>query len=55
MKFAWRNKIENLATRNSEQVEEVDIGNLNEYTDMLDMDETATEFERVEDEFIMLD
>ena len=52
MKFAWCPKIENWATRNSEQVEEVD---LDDYTEMLEVDESAVEYDRLEDEFVLLD
>ena len=52
MKFAWRPKIENWATHNSEQVKEVD---LDDYTEMLEVDELAVEYNRLEDEFVLLD
>lgn len=55
MKFAWRPKIENLVGWNSEQVEEVDLNNIDEYTEMLDVDESAAEFDKLEDEFVVLD
>ena len=55
MKFAWCPKIENVAGRNSEQVEEADLDNMNEYTEMLDVDESAVEFDRLEDEFVLLE
>ena len=57
MKFAWHNKIKNSAACNSEQVEEVDLelDNLDEYTEMLDVDESAAEFDMLEDEFVVLD
>lgn len=57
MKFAWRPKIEDAAGRNSEQVEEVNLDNINEYTEMLVVDESAAEFDRIDDdsEFILLD
>jgi hypothetical protein len=42
MKFAWRDKIEDLEGSNSEQVEVVD----DEYTEMLGEDESAAEFDR---------
>lgn len=54
MKFAWRNKIENIAASNSGQVEEVDL-DIDEYTDMLVVDESAVEFDKLEDEFVLLD
>ena len=54
MKFAWRPKIENRATRNSEQVEEVDLG-LDDYTEMLEVDESVVEYDRLEDELVLLD
>ena len=54
MKFSWRPKIENRATRNSEQVEEVDL-DLDDYTEMLEVDELAVEYDRLEDELVLLD
>ena len=55
MKFAWRPKIEDLVGCNLKEIEEVGIDDLNEYTEMLDVDESAAEFDRFEDEFIILD
>lgn len=57
MKFAWRPKINDLVGYNSKEVEEVQVhlDDLNEYTEMLDVDESAAEFDRFEDEFIILD
>ena len=59
MKFAWRGKIENLAARNSQQMEEVDLDletrNFDEYIEMLDEDESAAEFDKLEDEFVLLE
>ena len=55
MKFAWHPKIENLVGLNSEQVEEGDLNNIDEYTEMLDVDELAAEFDKLEDEFVVLD
>lgn len=57
MKFAWRPKIDDLVGYNSKEVEEVQVhlDDLNEYTEMLDVDESAAEFDRFEDEFIILD
>jgi hypothetical protein len=55
MKFAWRPKIEKAAGRNSEQIEEVDLDDIDEYTEMLVVDESAAEFDRIEDEVVLLD
>jgi hypothetical protein len=54
MKFAWRTKVEDLAASNSEEVEEVD---LDEYSEMLVVDESAAEFDKLEDdsEFVLID
>jgi hypothetical protein len=52
MKFAWRNNIVDLAAWNSGQIEEVD---LDEYSEMLEADELANDFDKPEDEFIMED
>lgn len=54
MKFAWCNKIEDFAGNNSVQVEEVDL-EIEEYTEILEVDDSAAEFDRLEDEFIMLE
>jgi hypothetical protein len=51
MKFAWRNIVD-LAAWNSGQIEEVD---LDEYSEMLEADELANDFDKPEDEFIMED
>jgi len=42
---------------NSEQVEEVDLDNIVEYTEMLDVDELAAAFDRLEREaeFVLID
>jgi hypothetical protein len=50
MKFAWRGNLTDLAAWNSEQIEEVD-----EYSEMLGEDESAAEFDRLEDEFVLED
>jgi hypothetical protein len=50
MKFAWCNNIVDLAAWNSGQIEEVD---LDEYSEMLEADELANDFDKPEDEFIM--
>lgn len=55
MKFAWHSKIEDLAGCNLEQVEEVELGFINKYTEMIDVDESAAEFDRLEDEYAVLD
>jgi hAT family C-terminal dimerisation region len=55
MKFAWRPKIEKATDRNSEKVEEVDLDDIDEYTEMLEVDESAAEFDRIEDELILVD
>ena len=55
MKFAWRPKIEKATKHNSEQVEEVDLDDIDEYTEMLVVDESAAEFDRFEDEFVLVD
>jgi hypothetical protein len=54
MKFAWHPKIKNAAGSNSEQVEEVDLDNINEYIEMLEVEESAAEFDGLEDEFVLL-
>ena len=50
-------QIENLVSRNSGKVEEVqvDVDNLDEYTEMLGVNESAAEFDRLEDEFVILE
>jgi hypothetical protein len=59
MKFAWRTKIPNFAASNSAQIEEVDIDEYtnitDEFTEMLREDESAAEFDKLEDEFILVD
>src|SRR5258707_2980644 len=52
MKFAWRSKITDVASSNSDQVEVVDLG---EYRDMLEYDVQEYEFEKDEDEFVIDD
>lgn len=52
MKFAWRRNITDVTAWNSSQVEEVD---LDEYCEMLEADEAATEFETPEDEIVFED
>jgi len=52
MKFAWRSKITDIASSNSDQVEVVDLG---EYRDMLEYDVREYEFEKDEDEFVIDD
>ena len=48
IKFAWHPKIENQAVCSLEQVEEVDLDDLDEYTEMLEVDELAADFDRLE-------
>ena len=55
MKFAWCPKFENASGHNLEQVEKVNLDSINKYTEMLDMDESAAEFYRLEDKFVLLD
>jgi hypothetical protein len=58
MKFAWRKNIADLTAWNSGQIEEVDqIDGLDEYCEMLDVDESAAEFDRLEhgSEFVLID
>ena len=59
MKFAWRTKIPNFAASNSAQVEEVDLDentdSIDEFMEMLCVDESAAEFDKLEDEFIFVD
>ena len=52
MKFAWRGKIMDIASSNSDQVEVVD---LDEYCEMLEYDVREYEFEKGEDEFVIDD
>lgn len=60
MKFAWRTKIPNFAASNSAKVEEVDLDEhttniIDEFTEMLRVEESAAEFDKLEDEFILID
>jgi hypothetical protein len=48
MKFAWRGKIKDVASLNSDQVEVVE-----EYHAMFEYDNEAYEFEKGEDEFVI--
>ena len=52
MKFAWRGKITDIASLNSDEVETVD---LDEYREMLEYDVQEYEFEKGEDEFVIDD
>jgi hypothetical protein len=52
MKFAWRTKIDDLASHNSEQVEEVD--GIKEYQDYLAADEELEGWDLSEDEIVSL-
>jgi hypothetical protein len=52
MKFAWRGKITDIASSNSDQVEMVDI---DKYCEMLEHDVREYEFEKGEDEFVIDD
>src|SRR5258708_32571051 len=52
MKFAWRSKITDVASSNSDQVEPVDLG---EYCDMLEYDVREYEFKRDADKFVIDD
>jgi len=51
MKFAWRNKIDDIASYNSEQVEEIDDG-MKEYQDFLAADQELEEWDVTEDEIV---
>lgn len=53
MKFAWRDKITDIASWNSDQVEEV--VDLDEYRELLANDVRTYEFEKDEDEFVLDD
>jgi hypothetical protein len=53
MKFAWRGKITDIASSNSEQVEEVEEVDLDKYHEMLEYDVREYEFEKGEDEFVI--
>jgi hAT family C-terminal dimerisation region len=44
MKFAWRKNVNDLATWNSTQIEEVD---LDEYSEMLEAEDATVEFDNV--------
>ena len=50
MKFAWRSKITDIASSNSDQVEVVD---LDEYREVLEYDVQEYKFEKDEDEFVI--
>ena len=50
MKFAWHNKITDIASSNSDQVKEVE---LDEYCEILEYDIHTYEFEKGEDEFVI--
>lgn len=52
MKFAWHDKIMDIASWNSDQVEEVD---LDEYRELLENNVHTYEFEKDEDEFVLDD
>lgn len=54
MKFAWRDKVEDLASWNSSQVEEVDNGT-KEYEDLLAADMEQGEWDQTKDEILSLD
>jgi hypothetical protein len=51
MKFAWRGRIDDLASYNSEQVEEVDNG-MKEYQDLLAADQELEEWDVTEHEIV---
>jgi hypothetical protein len=51
MKFAWRNRIDDLASYNSEEVEEIDDG-IKEYQDFLAADQELEEWDIIEDEMV---
>ena len=52
MKSAWRKEIDEFASWNSEQVEEVD-DSTNEYEEFLTADQEWGEWDNVEDEIIL--
>jgi hypothetical protein len=52
MKFAWRGKIMDIASLNSDEVEIVD---LDKYREMLEYDVQEYEFEKGEDKFVIDD
>jgi hypothetical protein len=51
MKFAWRDKIEDLASNNSGEVEEVD-DSIKEFQDFLAADQELEEWDVTEDEIV---
>jgi hypothetical protein len=51
MKFAWRNRIDDLASYNSEKVEEIDDG-MKEYQDFLAADKELEDWDVTEDEIV---
>jgi len=51
MKFAWRNKIDDLASYNSKQVEEIDDG-MKEFQDFLAADQELEEWDVTEHEIV---
>jgi hypothetical protein len=51
MKFAWRSRIEDLASYNSEKVEEIDDG-MREYQDFLAADKELEDWDVTEDEIV---
>jgi hypothetical protein len=51
MKAAWRDRIEDLVSYNSEQVEEVDSG-IKEYQDFLAADKELEDWDVTEDELV---
>ena len=51
MKFAWRNRIDDLASYNFKQVEEIDNG-IKEYQDFLASDQELEEWDIIEDEVV---
>jgi hypothetical protein len=51
MKFAWRNRINDLASYNSEQIEEID-DSMKEYQDFLAADQELEEWDVTEHEIV---
>jgi hypothetical protein len=51
MKFAWRSRTDDLASFNSEQVEEIDDG-MREFQDFLAADQEQEEWDISEDEIV---
>jgi hypothetical protein len=51
MKFAWRNRIDDLASYNSEQVEEINDG-MKEYQDFLAADQELEEWDVTEHKIV---